>query len=193
MFGERRPYADRARRLRRTGDARGGFRRARRGRRRVAHARRDGGAPAQLRRHDRLPARRLRRDVAAGSSLRSRRGVRQARQPRRSRARGDPQPRRGTLLLPGREARARRAADVPQRVPVAVAAAAEGARRFLRFPQGRDRCASPASTRRRGCSSRRTACATVTSSGPTSQPGSSSRRAWSTRTTACSSSSCSAK
>ncbi len=80
----------------------------------------------------------LRRDIAAGSPLRSRRGVRQARQPRRPRARGDPQPRRGTLLLPGREVRARRAADVPQRVPVALAAAAEGARRFLRFPQGRD-------------------------------------------------------
>ena len=38
---------------------------------------------------------------------------------------------------PDVQARARRAAHVPQRVSVAVAAAAEGARRFLRFPQGR--------------------------------------------------------
>ena len=116
-------------------------------------------------------------------------GVREARQPRRPGARGDPQQRRGPLLLPRRQGRPHRAAHVPQRVSVAVAAAAEGAGRVLRRSARPRRAASPASRRRPGCSSRRTACATGTSSGPTARPACCSRRASSTSAARSSSSS----
>ncbi len=46
--------------------------------------------------------------------------IREARQPRRPGARGDPQQRRGPLLLPRRQGRPRRAAHVSQRLSVAV-------------------------------------------------------------------------
>ena len=49
-----------------------------------------GGAAAELHRHDRLSARRPRRDVAPRPSQRRRQGIREARQPRRSGARSDP-------------------------------------------------------------------------------------------------------
>ena len=97
--------------------------------------------------------------------------VRKARQSRGPAARGDPQPRRGALLLPRCQARAR-------------SSRARSATRFRRCRRSsRSRspsttiCARPrpvasrASTRRPGCSSRRTACATGTSSGPTSRRG----------------------
>ena len=69
-----------------------------------------------------------RRDLAPRPSQRPRQRVREARQPRRAGARGHPQPGRGPLLLSRRQADSHRAAHVPQRVPVAVGAAAEGAR-----------------------------------------------------------------
>ena len=119
-----------------------------------------------------------RRDVAPRPPERRRRGVREARQPRRSGARGDPQQRRGALLLPGRQARPHRAAHVPQRVPVAVAASSRQSLAQFYDVQARPSAgASPASRRRRGCSSRATACATATSSGPTRRPACCSRRA----------------
>ena len=120
----------RSRRPRRRRTHRAG-RRARRPRRRQLLARRAGRARRTARRGS--PARPTRHassttsapsstSTAAASRRRAscterrRQRIREARQSRRPRARGDPQPRRGPLLLPGRQGRPHRAADVPQRV-----------------------------------------------------------------------------
>ncbi len=63
----------------------------------------------------------------------------EARQPGRAAARGDSHGERSPLLLLGRQGRPDRVARVPQRLPDAVAAAAEDAARFLRRAQGGDR------------------------------------------------------
>ena len=144
---------------------------------RAACARRNRGPSPQLHRDACLPARRTRRDDAARASERRRQRIRKARQPGGSGARSDPQQRRGALLLPRRQGRPHRAADVSQCISVAVGAAAEGADRILRIAQGRSRSRRRASTCRLGYSSRRTACATGRSCGSSARRDSCSRRA----------------
>ena len=104
----------------------------------MARARRHGRAGAQLRRHHRFPPRRPCRHLAHRPSQRKGQPVREAHEPGRPGARGDPRQRRGPLLLSRRARRPRRTAVVPQRVSVAVSATAGDAARVLRVPQGGD-------------------------------------------------------
>ena len=130
-----RPAASPARQMRRHGRrcavvAAG---RGRRGRGQWLQQARERRAAAQLRRHARLPARRARRNLARDAHGRRARRAREAGQSRRSGARGDPHQRRGSLLLSGCENHPRRAANLPQRLPVAAADAARYAGRVLQF------------------------------------------------------------
>ena len=107
----------------------------------VARAARPTAAQAaQLRRHHRLPARR-RASKLRGSSISTTRGGEYEKLvnldgPAREVIRGQGEVR---CYYPDAKMHPHRAAHVPQRVPVAVAAAAEGAGRLLRRPQGRGR------------------------------------------------------
>ena len=117
---------------------------ARRGCRGVARARGRGGAAAQLRRHDRststATASRPRASSTSTTTAAEFEKLVNLDGPAREVIRSSGEVR---CYYPDAQGRARRAADVPQRLSVAVAAAAEGAGRVLRVPQGRDERASP--------------------------------------------------